>query len=351
MSSSISSSDPWRRFFRLLAGTVAVAAGVVYAFVVLVDPFDVLPLSLPADRPPVASNQRYAYPSLARSQQFDSALFGTSSSRLIQPEVLNPLFGARFANLAMNDATVYEQFRLFQVFIRAHPAPKVTMLGLDYRWCVTGPDYQRLTFRTFPEWMYRDNPWRGYREMFNLYTVQAAGQLFGIMLGIKKPDQGRDGYTGFVPPDATYDPARALMHLTREGPAIPVGMRAGAPESWTYPAMPVLRAMLTALPPETRKILFFIPYNHRLLPAPGSDGAAVWDACRAHAVAEAATVPNALVVDFMRVTPISSADDNYWDGIHYRTGIADRLAQDLAAASRGHISDDYVVLWPEVPSR
>ncbi len=346
MSSSTSSSDPWRRFFRLLAGSAAIAAGIVYAFVVLVDPFDTLPLSPPADRPPVASNQRFAYPSLARSQRFDSALFGTSSSRLIRPDVLNPLFDARFANLAMNDATVYEQFRLFQVFAKAHPTPKTAMLGLDYRWCATGADYQRLTFRSFPAWMYLDNRWFGYREMFNLYTVQAAGQLFGIQIGIKKPDQGRDGYTSFVPPDATYDPARALVHLTNEGPAIPVGERHGPPADWNYPAMPVLREMLATLPATTRKILFFIPYNHRLLPAPDSPGAMVWGECRRRTVAEASAAPNTMVVDFMRVTPISSRDDNYWDGIHYRTGIADRLAQDLAAAGRGETSPDYTVLWP-----
>lgn len=346
MSSSISSSDPWRRFFRLLAGGAAIAASIVYAFVVLVDPFDTLPLSPPADRPPVASNQRFSYPTLARAQRFDSAVFGTSSSRLIRPEVLNPLFGARFANLAMNDATVYEQSRLFQVFAKAHPAAKMMALGLDYRWCVTGPDYQRLTFRTFPEWLYQDNRWRGYREIFNLYAIQSAGQLFGIMIGIKQPDQGRDGYTSFVPPDSTYDAARALTHLASEGPAIPVGARSGEPSSWEYPAMPALRDMLTTLPLTSRKILFFIPYNRRLLPEPGSAGAKVWDECRRRVVAEAAAVPNTLVVDFMRIGPISSADENYWDGIHYRTGIADRLARDLAAAGRGEISDDYVVLAP-----
>ena len=348
MSSSISSFNhpvsPWRRFFRLLAGAAAVATAIVYAFVVLVDPYDVLPLSPPADRPPVASNQRFSYPTLARSQRFDSALFGTSSSRLIRPEVLNPLFGANFANLAMNDATVYEQSRLFQVFARAHPSAKMVMLGLDYRWCVTGPDYQRLTFRTFPEWMYRENVWRGYREMFNLYAIQSAGQLFGIMIGIKKPDQGRDGYTSFVPPDATYAAARALAHLTSEEPAIPAGARGGEPSSWEYPAMPALREMLTTMPSTSRKVMFFIPYNRRLLPEPGSTGAMVWDECRRRVVAEAAAVPNTLVVDFMRISPISSMDENYWDGIHYRTGIADRLARDLAAAGRGELSDDYMVL-------
>jgi hypothetical protein len=345
MSSSTSSSDPWKRFFRLIAGAAAIAAGIVYAFVVLVDPYDTLPLSPPADRPPVASNQRFSYPSLARSARFDSAVFGTSSSRLLRPEVLNPLFDAHFANLAMNDATVYEQSRLFGVFARTHAAPKVVMLGLDYRWCPTGPDYQKLTFRTFPEWMYSDTRWAGYREMFNQYAVQSAGQLFGIMIGIKEPDQGRDGYTIFVPPDATYDAARAMVHLRDERPYAPEGPRNGPPAEWSYPTMRPLRVILTSVPAATRKILFFIPYNHRMLTEPGSEGAVVWDECRRRVVTEAASVPNAVVVDFMRPSPITEADENYWDGIHYRIGIADRLARDMAAAMRGEASEDYGVLW------
>ena len=47
--------------------------------------------------------------------------------------MLNPEFDARFANLAMNDATVYEQSRLMAVFARAHPTARVVMIGLDVR--------------------------------------------------------------------------------------------------------------------------------------------------------------------------------------------------------------------------
>ena len=93
MSSSTSSSDTssrdWRRFFRLAAGTAVLAVAIVYAFVVLVDPFDTLPLSPPVNRVPVATNARFAFPALARSDRFDSAVFGTSTSRLLRPVVLN----------------------------------------------------------------------------------------------------------------------------------------------------------------------------------------------------------------------------------------------------------------------
>ena len=133
MSSFISNSDPspggtpgvtpdvWRRFFCLATGTAAAIIGVLFVFVTLADPWDSLPLSPPLPRAPVTASQRFAYPALARSPLFDSAVFGTSTSRLLRPSALNQSFHARFANLAMNDATPWEQTQLMRVFLRAHP--------------------------------------------------------------------------------------------------------------------------------------------------------------------------------------------------------------------------------------
>ena len=345
MSSSISSSDSasvWRRFFWLAAGTALICVAVIYAFVVLVDPFDTLPLSPAAKRWPVATDARFAFPALARSARFDSALFGTSTSRLLRPAVLDPAFNAHFANLAMNSATAYEQTELMDVFRRAHPAARVVMVGLDVVWCVTGDTYQRLTENPFPPWMYQDNRWVDYLHMFNLYAVQEAGQLFGILTGLKRPVYGRDGYTSFVPPDAEYDAARAAAHL-RERDAeseIPPGARSGQPADWRYPALETLRAELAKCPATTRKILFFVPYNHLLFSPEGSEGAQVWNECKRRVAAIAADTPHTLVVDFMLPSPITTTDTNYWDALHYRIGIADRLADDLGKAALGIASGD-----------
>jgi hypothetical protein len=346
MSSSTSSSD-WRRFFGFAVGAAVLAAGIVYLFVVLVDPFDVLPLSPPADRVPVASDARYSFPALARSAKFDSAIFGTSTSRLLRPAALNPEFGARFANLAMNSATVYEQSRLLSVFARAHPYPRVVMIGLDVVWCVTGDTFQKLTPRPFPAWMYGNDPWLGYTEMFNLYTVQEAGQQFGTLIGIKPQVYGSDGYTSFVPPDSEYDPARVAVHLRESGPEVLPGERIGDPTTWRYPAIEQLHTDLAMLPASTSKVLFFVPYNHVLLSPPGSPVGSAWTQCKERVAALAAQVPNAVVVDFMLPSPVTDRDDNYWDPLHYRVAVADRLARDLAAAVRGEASDDYRVLAPD----
>ena len=80
------------------------------------------------------------------------------------------------------------------------------------------------------------------------------------------------------------------------------------------------------------------------MPSPGSRGAVLWRECKRRVSALAKRVPNALVVDFMRPSPITSVDENYWDGMHYRLAVADRVARDLATANRGAASQDYVLL-------
>ena len=125
---------------------------------------------------------------------------------------------------------------------------------------------------------------------------------------------------------------------------MPSGERVGAQANWRYPALEAMQSDLAALPAATRKLLFFTPYHVRLLSPPGSEGAAVWDGCKRRVAALGRTVPNVTVVDFMRPSPITTVDENYWDPLHYRTGIGDRLALDLVAATRGEPSPDYRVL-------
>jgi len=192
--------------------------------------------------------------------------------------------------------------------------------------------------------MYRSSRWDGYAQMFNLFAVQEAGKQFAVLTGLKRPDMGRDGYTRFVPPDEQYDPARAALHIRDALPRVPSGERPGAPATWRFPALEVLRDDLAALPPAARKILFCVPYNHRLFSAPGTDGERVWNECKRRVGLLAQATSNGLAVDFMLASAITMADDNYWDPQHYRVGVADRLVHDLVTADRAGPSPDYRLL-------
>src|SRR5262249_29672175 len=105
-----------------------------------------------------------------------------------------------------------------------------------------------------------------------------------------------------------------------------------------------LRGVLAEFAESTRRIVYFVPYNHTLVPPAGSPGMAIWDECKQRAARLARDLPNTLAVDFMWPSPITTVDDNYWDGQHYRIGVADRIAHDLAAADRGETSPDYRML-------
>jgi hypothetical protein len=343
MNSSISNSDAatWRRFCRRLLVFALALGGVIYGFVVTLDPFDTLPLSPPFDRSPITTNARYAFPALARSRNFDSMILGTSTSRLLRPAQLDPLFGAHFANLAMNSATAYEQWRLGMLFIRRHPDMKVMLIGADIVWCETGDTLQKYTERPFPEWMYDPDPWKDYLHQFSLYAVEQAGIQFGVLTGLRPRRYGRDGYTDFLPDDSRYDLARARHHLYPRGVPVPmtavvppVQMTAAQRRALRFPALPLMRDLLQGVP-GAEKIVFFVPYHVSIQPRPGSREAIIWNTCKARVAALVAATPHARLVDFMIPSPVTRADNNYWDPLHYRVRIAQWLGSSLRAATDG----------------
>jgi hypothetical protein len=311
----------------------------VYLFIILIDPWGMLPLALPWPRVPISTNARFSMPALASARHFDSAVIGSSSSRLLRPEVLDKEFGGHFANLAMNAATAWEQRQMLGLFTRTHPAARTVVIGVDNVWCETAPN--RLSGRPFPEWMYDRSHWRGYREMANLYAVQESASQLWVMLGFKKRRYGMDGYTSFVPPESAYDPARVAAGFARWG--LPPNLPA-APGPHVLPALPMLADALRDLPTATRKIIFFTPAYQTFQGAPGSDYAATFADCKAQIADIARTVPGTTMVDFLIPSPMTSDMAHYWDPVHYRVPIADRIMADLAGAVAGRQSADAKVL-------
>jgi len=298
----------------------------VYLFVILIDPWNVLPLAPPLPRVPNSGNARYSFPALARSPDFDSILLGTSTTRLLQPAQLDPLFHARFANLAMNSATAWEQMQLLRLFIRAHPNPRAILIGLDAEYCRdVAPE---TTSRPFPRWMYSGSSWAAYREMLTPYAVQESANQFAVMIGLHRRRYGLDGYTSFVPDDAAYDPARVDAAFARwpaadSAPAVP-------DETFRFPAHDLLADGLRNVPPGTKITMFFPPASLERQAPPGTRDAARWAACKT-AITQIA--PAATVIDFMIPSDVTTGRANYWDPLHYRAAVAARIGQVLAGGT------------------
>ena len=98
-------SSGWIDCFRWFCGAAVVLALGALLFNTLVDPYGANPLRVPFERPLMDINQRFMYPQVLRSGEFDSAVFGTSTIRLLKPSDLEAVFGGDFANFGMNAAT------------------------------------------------------------------------------------------------------------------------------------------------------------------------------------------------------------------------------------------------------
>jgi hypothetical protein len=317
----------------------------LYVVVLLVDPYDMVPFSLPLERPIVSVSQRFTYPQIVRSRRFDSLIVGSSTARLIDPQLLNGPFRARLANLSMNAMTPWEEMAMVDYFLRKAGPPKILIVALDQTWCNPQADKQ-LVNHGFPLWMYDDNPWNDYLHLLNSGAVEIALRLVGYQLGRYRERIRYDGYQVFVPPESTYDLARAQQKLWGGAPPRvppdlpPPSLPDEERQTLPFPAVAWLDRTLAKLPAQAQVILADMPVHLVAQPWPGTRDAAVGAECKGR-IASLARNHGAKLIDWRIVSPITTNDANYWDPLHYRVTIADRIAHELiAAALEGRPSAD-----------
>lgn len=329
----------WRGFAIRLMITFAAGVAGLYAFVLLIDPYNVISFSLPIERPLVSINQRYMYPQVVRSGRFDSFVVGTSTSPLLDPDILDAEFGGKFANLAMDSATAWEQKTMANYFIDRAGKPHVMIVGIDRLWCDPDADSNRITFRGFPDFLYDGNRWNDYLYLLNPETIEIAGRLLGNRLGLYPTRSRYDGFQIFVPPDATYDLEKARRNIwgasaprTYDTDAPPFPLSQSKRDALKFPALPWLDDLLGKAG-DGMKIVAFMPIHVAAQPMPGSEVAAVQTECKARIVQIAAR-HGAKVIDWRYPSPLTREDSNYWDFLHYRIPVAQRLVRDMSLAVR-----------------
>lgn len=327
----------WIRFLATFVGTAVGLIAAVYAFVLVIDPYDTLPFSPDFERAAMSTNQRFSYPALAANPRFDSAVFGTSTTRMLKPGDLNQALGGNFVNLSMNSATAFEQSRIFDLFLKAHPAPRTVLFGVDVSWCEIGEMPDKFTFRPFPPWLYDGNPWNDALYLLNFSAVEQAGRQFAYLTGLREAKYGKDGYANFLPPPADYDLEKARVNLyqgakPRPRPEVtrPADHYGPYRRGLDFPTHAYLKSMMARIPNATIKVFVFVPYHHYTQPAPGSDDDARWNECKQRLAGLTAGYPNAHVLDFMFLSRITGIDANYWDPLHYTQEIASQMPKLIA---------------------
>ncbi|MEX2481867.1 MAG: hypothetical protein WD928_13505 [Gammaproteobacteria bacterium] len=324
----------WSRYIRRLLGMAAAMAGALYAFILVLDPYQNVPFSPSLERAPVATNQRFSFPAIARDPAFDALVIGTSTSRLLDPLSLGGLTSADFANLAMNSATAYEQQRIHALFVRHHPELRYLVLGVDEAWCTRAAEQDQYTFRAFPEWMYDDNPWNDLIYLFNDKALEQAVRMLELVLGWREPKYRRDGYRDFTADFGAYDPA-AVAHRLYQRPARGTPEAAVWPararEEWHYPLLDDLAALLARTPRDTRVVLFFPPLHAHYI----ERQAETFAECKGRVLDLAADRGGVAILDYLYVSPLTLDDGNYWDPLHFTRAVSQEIETDAAAALTG----------------
>ncbi|AWN38101.1 hypothetical protein [Methylobacterium radiodurans] len=322
----------WRAFAILFAGTVLALGLAVVGLVAVLDPYGLRTGPGRAPGPIMDRNQRFMYPQIARSGAFDAAVFGTSTARLLEPGALAEAFGGRFTNLAVNAATPDEQMRLAGLFLAAG-RPRTVLFGLDATWCAAAPPAR--TQHPFPDWLYAPDAPLGLWHQVSWQALTVASRVALHALHLAPARIRSDGYAVFTPPETAYDLTRARAHI-RAGTAMDpdaVAPGGAGPAEGGMPALDRLDALLAALPRETRRILAFMPVHAAAQGQPGTEAGRREAACKAR-VAEIGRVRGALAVDFRIPSPVTTEDANYWDALHYRLPVADRIVAGLKDAAR-----------------
>jgi hypothetical protein len=325
----------WRRFVWAFLAIFGGSIALLESFIVLMNPYGNLPHLLFSEHAITDINQRFQYPALIRSGRYDSIVVGASDARLLRPDALDQAFGGRFANLAMNAAQAWEQYRLTDLFLRQVARPRMLLMGLDHVWCDEDAAEGQMTFRGFPEWMYDDNRWNDLGYMLNSTTVETSGRRFFQALGFR-PARFPDGYEVFTPPESAYDKVKVRNKLW--GPDGPHPIEAEVPAyvaspeeraAWQFPALAWLDEIVGRS--SGRVVLAFMPAHIAAQPVPGSANAARLDECKAR-IADIAKRHQATLIDFEIRSEITANDANYWDRLHYRLPIADRIVNDIDRA-------------------
>jgi hypothetical protein len=340
----------WRRFALTIVGVFTAVVGVVYVFIILVDPYDsgrFLSLGLrglydgvqgtgdarPGGVAPskatafgdTDASQRTGNVALGRSARFNAAIFGNSHGQLISPQRLSRATALNFVQLTVPGANVREQIAVMHWFIGHHPAPGALVLALDERWCVTDP---ALPLRTpFPFWLYSDS---------NLVYLANALSTRTLRDGVRR-------LTSAFAPAAAVDPAGYADYEAGKA----WNFKPGKPAGWEgfparddrpfrrepdFPGLILLDELLGDIPASTPVVIVLPPQFYTRLPPPDTGGARFRDYCKWQMALRAERGAGSAFIDFLVDSEIARKPENFMDDEHYRSNVAEVIEAEIATA-------------------
>ena len=313
----------WSRCLRACLGTTGICAGLLFAFLLSVDPYDsgrfgVFGIDGMADRNTITANA-----SRARDQNFNSAIIGNSTALLLNPNPLSEATGRRFVQLSVVGGSPREEMAVLDFFLRHHPRVGALVVVTDPWWC---EHYQREKPRPFPYWLYGDSSlvYPGY--LFSGAGIEHAVQRVSIGLGKRQRSDPSGTFNSedvwpvgqFFEKNLPADPPPAADAASRD----------------VFPEVAKLDAVVKELPPDVPVVILVPPTFAPTVPQPGSAIAAERQACNAALRKIVDGRPHSNFINYRVDNALTRDRANFVDYIHYRPVIAAKISEGIASSIR-----------------
>jgi hypothetical protein len=294
--------------------------GLIYAFLLVVDPWDTG--RFPSPMPPGVADieRRTATVSRGRDLRFNAAIVGNSRTFSLDPDKISKATGYSFVSLGTPGAGPQEEMLVTRYFLRFHPAPGAIVFSTDERWCSHDPAMP-LTM-SFPFWLYRGNG-EYLANLLSTRSFNAARTRVRLALGQETPTDPR-GYLDYEAGKVwNFHPPAALD---------PPAVASAAVQADTYfPALEAFDGLLAELPPQTRFLIMMPPAYQAYQPRPGTKDAADLAACKA-GLARRLGRNGIAFLDYLVDGPVARDPENFMDMVHYRARVARILEDGIIAA-------------------
>jgi hypothetical protein len=332
MSSSTSSSDAvlaeaaasaWARWLGVFLGALVLGAALIYALVLIVDPYDSGRVGILGIKGVYDASPRTANASRARDPQFDSAVIGNSTGQLLKPAELSRLTGSRFVQLTVPGTGPREQLAIMDYFLRKHPQTGALVIVTDAGWCTRDPALALQ--HPFPFWLYGTSNLDFLGRLFSSRALGLTWRRIMVGLGLRQRS-APDGYWDYEE-NGPQEFQPVIAPREDGGPA-------PAQVSDDFPGVALLDAAIRRLPADLPVVLIAPPAYYTMLPRPGSLAAAEQQACNAALRKLVAGRPHSNFIDFRVDNTLTRERANFMDFGHYRAIIARRMEQGIADSIR-----------------
>jgi hypothetical protein len=314
------SESAFRRFALIFFAVFGGGVGLIYAAVLVIDPYDAgrFPTFM---RPGINdSGHRFTQASHGRDSRFNAAVIGNSRGQMLDPAKLSDFTGLSFVQLTVPGSGPQEHMTMLRFFMTHHENINAIVLTVDEGWCIHDPTMPMID-PPFPLWLYRGDL-EYLAHLLSRNSLTLAVRRIKLELGLMPVDDAR----GYKPYDTGF------VRDFHPSPRPPGNKLVVVPLDLPFPAFELLDSVLAELPKTSAVVFLMSPVHQQWLDDLNPQIVADLPHCKAELERRAVERPHTAFLDYFVEGSLSRDAESFVDAQHFRAKVARVLERRIAEA-------------------